>query len=88
MVSVLLFNYTLPAFARIVLTRMNPLFRIWWFLLPLATLKKRILKRNFEGHFTIENRGSANLLIRAVEKERGIKNINIRKGDVIRPGEK
>jgi len=53
----------------------------------LATLKKRILKRNFEGHFTIENRGSANLLIRAVEKESGI-NINIRKGDVIRPGEK
>ena len=52
----------------------------------LATLKKRILKRNFEGHFTIENRGSANLLIRAVEKESGI-NINIRKGDVIRPGE-
>lgn len=52
----------------------------------LATLKKRILKRNFEGHFTIENRGSANLLILAVEKESGI-NINIRKGDVIRPGE-
>ena len=52
----------------------------------LATLKKRILKRNFEGHFTIENRGSVNLLIRAVEKESDI-NINIRKGDVIRPGE-
>jgi len=53
----------------------------------LATLKKRVLKRNFEGHFTIENRGSVNLLIRAVEKESDI-NINIRKGDVIRPGEK
>jgi transcription elongation GreA/GreB family factor len=35
----------------------------------------------------IENRGSANLEIRAVEKESGI-NINIQKGDVIRPGEK
>lgn len=53
----------------------------------LASLKKRILKRKYEGHFMIENRGSANLEIRAVEKESGI-NINIQKGDVIRPGEK
>jgi len=53
----------------------------------LVSLNRKLLTRSFEGHFTIENRGSADLCIRAVETQDGIK-INIMKGDVIHPGER
>lgn len=52
----------------------------------LVSLKRKLLTRSFEGHFTIGNRGSADLHVRAVETEAGIQ-ININKGNVIHPGE-
>jgi hypothetical protein len=53
----------------------------------LVSLKRKLLTRSYEGHFTITNRGCADLHIRAVETQANI-NTTIHKGDVIRPGEK
>lgn len=52
----------------------------------LVALKKNLINRRFDGHFTIENRGSSDLHIRAVETDPAT-SVNIYQGDVLHPGE-
>jgi hypothetical protein len=53
----------------------------------LVSLKRKFLARSYSGHYTITNRGCADLHIRAVETEAGI-NTTLNNGDVIHPGER
>jgi len=52
----------------------------------LVPLKKSLISRDFSGHLTIENKGRADLHIRSVETVPAT-TVNIKKGDVLHPGE-
>ena len=52
----------------------------------LVALKKNMISRHFSGSLTLENKGSADLHIRAVETAPET-SVNIQKGDVLHPGE-